>query len=233
MYSTMSEVTQILDAVRRNEPGAASRLLPLVYDELRRLAAHRLACEPPGQTLDATALVHEAYLRLIGDDPDRSWDGRAHFFAAASEAMRRILVDNARRKRSLKRGSDRDRVALDGAEIAVSGVAAADELLALDDALRKFERLDPVKADLVKLRYFSGLTLARAAEVLGLSTATADRYWAYAKAWLRVEIDGKEAGADGGPPVSRRSHTGGRPGCPTDQEIREAGPLGARRGERF
>ena len=172
------------------KPKSARELLPLVYDELRRLAAQRLAREAPGQTLQATALVHEAYLRLIGGDPDRPWDGRGHFFAAAAEAMRRILVENARRHHRAKRGGDRARVDLDDA-----GPAAPetdDDLLALDEALEKLAAKDPVKAQLVQLRVFAGLTLAEAAEILGLSTSTADRYWAYARAWLRVEITGRD-----------------------------------------
>lgn len=173
------------------EPRPARELLPLVYDELRRLAAQRLARESPGQTLQATALVHEAYLRLVGGDPDKPWDGRGHFFAAAAEAMRRILVESARRRRRLKRGGDRVRVDLDAAQPAAP--ESDDDLLALDEAMEKLAARDPVKAQLVQLRVFAGLTLADAAEVLGLSTATADRYWAYARAWLRVEIAGGDA----------------------------------------
>jgi RNA polymerase sigma factor (TIGR02999 family) len=175
----------------------ARELLPLVYDELRRLAAQRLARESPGQTLQATALVHEAYLRLVGGDPERPWDGRGHFFAAAAEAMRRILVENARRRHRIKRGARLARVDLDAAQPAAP--ETDDDLLALDEALEKFAAKDPVKAQLVQLRVFAGLTLAEAAEILGLSTSTADRYWAYARAWLRVEITGCErpgAGSD-------------------------------------
>ncbi len=172
------------------EARPARELLPLVYDELRRLAAQRLAREAPGQTLQATALVHEAYLRLVGVDPDRPWDGRGHFFAAAAESMRRILVENARRRRRLKRGGDRARVDLDAAEPAAP--ETDDDLLALDMALERLAQKDPVKAELVQLRVFAGLTLAQAAEILGLSTSTADRYWAYARAWLRVEIAGRD-----------------------------------------
>jgi RNA polymerase sigma factor (TIGR02999 family) len=191
----MSDVTEVLDAVDRGEPGAADRLLPLVYQDLRRLAAARLAREAPGQTLDATALVHEAYMRVAGGDPARNWDGRGHFFAAAAEAMRRILVEAARRKRRLKRGGGRGRV--QKAELAAPELGTdPDELLALDEALTRLERQDPVRARLVKLRYFSGLSVPRAAEVLGLSTATAERYWAYARAWLRVELGGREGGPD-------------------------------------
>jgi RNA polymerase sigma factor (TIGR02999 family) len=185
----MSDVTRILDAIHRGDPHAAAGLLPLVYDELRRLAASRLAREAPGQTLDATALVHEAYLRLVGDDPHRPWDGRTHFFAAAAEAMRRILVENARRRRRLKRGGDR--VRLDIEPSALAAPEADDDLLALDEALDKLARQDKLKAELVQLRYFGGLTSDQAAWMLGISTATADRYWKFARAWLRVEIGGR------------------------------------------
>jgi RNA polymerase sigma factor (TIGR02999 family) len=171
-------------------PKPARELLPLVYDELRRLAAQRMARESPGQTLQATALVHEAYLRLVGADPDKPWDGRGHFFAAAAEAMRRILVESARRRHRLKRGGHRARVDLDAAQPAAP--ETDDALLALDEALEKLAAKDPVKAQLVQLRVFAGLTLAEAAEILGLSTSTGDRYWAYARAWLRVEIAGRD-----------------------------------------
>jgi RNA polymerase sigma factor (TIGR02999 family) len=181
-----SESARIDESPAASEPQPARELLPLVYDELRRLAAQRLAREAPGQTLQATALVHEAYLRLVGRDPERPWDGRGHFFAAAAEAMRRILVENARRRRRLKRGGDRARVNLDAAQPAAP--ETDDDLLALDEALKKLVEKDPVKAELVQLRIFAGLTLAEAAEILGLSASTADRYWAYARAWLRVEI---------------------------------------------
>jgi len=179
-------------------PRPARELLPLVYDELRRLAAQRMAKEAPGQTLQATALVHEAYLRLVGVDPDRPWDGRGHFFAAAAEAMRRILVENARRRHRLKRGGDRGRIDLDAAQPAAP--ETDDDLLALDEALENLAAKDPVKAQLVQLRVFAGLTLAEAAEILGLSTSTADRYWAYARAWLRVEIAGRDAPGPGPDP---------------------------------
>jgi RNA polymerase sigma factor (TIGR02999 family) len=174
----------------QGEPRPARDLLPLVYDELRRLAAQRLAREAPGQTLQATALVHEAYLRLVGADPDRPWNGRGHFFGAAAQAMRRILVENARRRSRVKRGGDRARVDLDAAEPAAPQTDS--DLLALDEALEQLALLDPVKAELVGLHVFAGLTLAQAAEILGLSTSTADRYWAYARAWLRVEIAGRD-----------------------------------------
>jgi RNA polymerase sigma factor (TIGR02999 family) len=173
----------------QSESKPARELLPLVYEELRRLAAQRMARELPGQTLQATALVHEAYLRLVGADPDKPWDGRGHFFAAAAEAMRRILVERARRRHSLKRGGQHARIDLDDAQPAVSNT---DDLLALDEALEKLAAQAPVKAQLVQLRVFAGLTVAEAAEILGLSTSTADRYWAYARAWLRVEIAGDD-----------------------------------------
>jgi len=183
----MTDVAQILSAIRQGDPHAAGQLLPLVYDELRRLAAQKLSHEKPGQTLDATALVHEAYLRLVADE--QPWSGRAHFFAAAAEAMRRILVENARRKHSLKRGGGRTRVDLD----AVAPVAPerADDLLALDEALTRLAEKDQGKADLVRLRYFAGLTLDQAAAVLDISPATADRHWAYARAWLHQEVLGQ------------------------------------------
>jgi RNA polymerase sigma factor (TIGR02999 family) len=183
---SMNEVTRILSAIERGDPHAAEQLLPLVYDELRKLAALKLAQEQPGQTLDATALVHEAYLRLIGTATESSWDSRGHFFAAAAEAMRCILIDNARRKRRPKHGGDRRRVAL---EEAVVVAEPPDEILALDDALRTFAQQEPVKAELVKLRFFAGLTLPQAAQVLGISVATAERYWTYARVWLYAELN--------------------------------------------
>jgi RNA polymerase sigma factor (TIGR02999 family) len=179
----MNDVTRILDAVGQGDPRAAAQLLPLVYDELRRLAAGQLAREKPGQTLDATALVHEAYLRLVGD---QQFENRRHFFAAAAEAMRRILVENARRKRSLKRGGDRQRLDLD-MEQRIE-VERSDQLLALDEALNRFEARDPDKARLVKLRYFAGMTIEQAAETLAISITTANRWWNYARAWLHEEI---------------------------------------------
>ncbi|MFI5454551.1 MAG: ECF-type sigma factor [Isosphaerales bacterium] len=180
------EVTRILDALGRGEEQAAGDLLPLVYDELRRLAAQRLARECPGQTLQATALVHEAYMRLVGPDRDKPWAGRGHFFAAAAEAMRRILVENARRKSRQKHGGELDRRELDCDAIAAP--APADDLIALDEALDKLSRLDPPIAELVKLRYFTDLTIPQAAEILGISPRTADFHWKYAKAWLRDEL---------------------------------------------
>jgi RNA polymerase sigma factor (TIGR02999 family) len=193
----MTEVTRLLNAVGQGDAHAAGHLLPLVYDELRRLAAQRLAHEAPGQTLQATALVHEAYVRLVGDDPDRQWDGRGHFFAAAAEAMRRILVENARRKRSLKRGGGRRRLPLEDVHLA-EGADADDNLLAIDEALARFAARDRAKAELVQLRFFAGCTIDEAARVLGISAATAERWWAYARAWLHQEIN-RDAGGPGPP----------------------------------
>jgi RNA polymerase sigma factor (TIGR02999 family) len=189
----MSDVTRILNAIEQGDAKAADELLPLVYEQLRLLAAQKLSREPPGQTLQATALVHEAYLRLVGAEA-QSWKSRGHFFAAAAEAMRRILVENARRKKSAKRGAGHLRVDyLDLARDKLDSVAAAaeeksDELIALDEALTKLAAQDSMKANLVKLRYFAGLTIEQAANILGISTATAERYWHYARSWLRVEI---------------------------------------------
>src|SRR5262249_30753306 len=178
----MSDVTQILNAIEADDPHAAEQLLPLVYDELRRLASQKLAGEGPGHTLQPTALVHEAYLKLLGADADRSWNGRTHFFTAAAEAMRRILIDHARRKRRVRHGGGRKQVPLGEHEAVVFG--PADDILALDEALTALAAVDQPKAELVKLRYFAGLTLEEAAQLLGISRATADRYWAYARAWL-------------------------------------------------
>jgi RNA polymerase sigma factor (TIGR02999 family) len=183
----MSEVTRILSAIDRGDAQAAEQLLPLVYVELRRLAAQRLYQEDPGQTLQPTALVHEAYLRLVGAT-DPGWNGRGHFFAAAAEAMRRLLIERARRARSARRGGDRDRVDLDPAELAEP--ARSDDLLALDEALGLLTVKDARKAELVKLRYFAGLTMEQAAEALGISPATAHRDWSYARAWLHRSIAG-------------------------------------------
>jgi RNA polymerase sigma factor (TIGR02999 family) len=193
----MSEVTRILAAIEHGEPHAAEELLPLVYDELRNLAAQRLAQEQPGQTLQATALVHEAYLRLVGPASgsasgaasarrDQHWDNRGHFFAAAAEAVRRILIENARKKKRLRHGGGRRRLDLE--EAFSLAEPPRDELLALDEALTRFTTLEPGKAALVKLRYFAGLPLEAAAELLGISRSTAKRYWAYARAWLLAEI---------------------------------------------
>jgi RNA polymerase sigma factor (TIGR02999 family) len=187
----VTDVTRILSAIEQGDQSAAAELLPLVYDELRKLAAHKLAQEKPGQTLEATALVHEAYMRLVrsGDEAASEpphWQGRRHFFAAAAEAMRRILIGNARRKHAQKRGGQAKRVDLDAIELADR--PASDKLLAMEDALIRLADRDAVKAELVKLRYFAGLTNQEAAGILGISTATADRYWAYARAWLQNEI---------------------------------------------
>ncbi len=184
-HMDMNDVTRILNAIERGDLKATDELLPIVYEELRLLAAQKLSRELPGQTLQATALVHEAYLRLLGDET-QTWQSRGHFFAAAAEAMRRILVENARRKKRLKRGGDRQRVDLDGVQLGTCG--PGDDLLALDEALEKLTRLDKAKADLVKLRFFAGLTGEQAANVLGISHNTADRYWAYARSWLHLEI---------------------------------------------
>jgi RNA polymerase sigma factor (TIGR02999 family) len=183
----MTEVTQILSKIEQGDPSAAEQLLPLVYNELRKLAAAKMVQEKPGQTLQATALVHEAYVRLVDSEKAQHWDSRGHFFMAAAEAMRRILVDRARHKQSLKHGGAHARQELE------EGDAVAPEepqkLLALDKALRKLADQDPKTAELVKLRYFGGLTIQRAAEILGISPRTANNYWVYAKAWLREEIE--------------------------------------------
>ena len=183
----MNDVTRILSAVEHGDVGASEQLLPLVYDELRRLAAHRLANEKPGQTLQATALVHEAYVRLVGSGEPR-WEGCGHFFAAAAEAMRRILIDRARHKQTEKAGGGRRRLELDDIQPALKE-ENGDRLLALDEALRQLEAEDPRKAELVKLRFFAGLTAEQAATALGVSTSTAEKDWAYARSWLRVAID--------------------------------------------
>lgn len=184
----MSEVTRILNAVEQGDAQAADELLPLVYEELRLLAAQRLSHEPPGQTLQATALVHEAYIRLVGDEP-RGWQNRGHFFAAAAEAMRRILVENARRKKRQKHGGGRQRVELDGGIIAVPEEIPPDDMLALDEALEKLAKCNKPMADLVKLRAFAGLTGKQAAEVLGISESKACEDLAYARAWLSLEMN--------------------------------------------
>ena len=182
----MNEVTRILLAAEHGDSLAAEQLLPLVYDELRQLAAQRLAHEKPGQTLQATALVHEAYLRLIGGDDSQQWNSRGHFFAAAAEAMRRILVESARHKQSQKAGGGWHRIEL--ADVEPSAEDSNRDLLDLNDALAKLEVKDPRKATLVKLRYFAGLTNEQAAAALGVSASTADNDWAYAKSWLRLEM---------------------------------------------
>ena len=187
----MSPVTEILSAIEQGDPRACEQLLPLVYDELRRLAAQMLAHEKPGQTLQATALVHEAYLRLLDGDHGRDWNSSGHFFAAAAEAMRRILVDNARRKRRPKHGGDQERVPLDS--VALPADDRFDDLLALDEALSELARQQPLKANLVKLRYFAGLSNEDAAACLGISPVTAKRYWAVARAWLYLALaDGED-----------------------------------------
>ena len=182
----MSEVTRILSAIEQGDPFAAEKLLPFVYDELRRLAAHRLAGEGPGHTLQPPALVHEAYLKLVGADPQQPWNGRVHFFAAAAEAMRRILIDHARRKHRVRHGGAMKRVELDDLDDIelVANAAAEADILALDEALTQLAAADPRRAELVRLRYFAGLTLEQAAELLGISRATADRHWAFARVWL-------------------------------------------------
>jgi RNA polymerase sigma factor (TIGR02999 family) len=191
----MSDVTVMLDAIQSGDPEAPAQLLQLVYDDLRRLARHRLAHEAPGQTLQATALVHEAYLRLVGDAPDRHWDSRGHFFAAAAEAMRRILIENVRRKRRLKRGGDRARLPLEEAELLAP--EPREDVLALDEALTELAATDGAAADLVQLRYFGGLSIPDAAQVLGVSPRTATRLWTFARAWLWDKLQG--TGGDDNP----------------------------------
>jgi RNA polymerase sigma factor (TIGR02999 family) len=186
----MSDVTRILSVIEQGDSGAAEQLLPLVYDELRRLAAAKLAFEKPGQSLQATALVHEAYLRLVDVEQAQRWNSRGHFFAAAAEAMRRILVENARQKRRLKHGGDRKRLDLD--ELDVAAADEADNLLDLDEALRQLAVEEPVAAQVVQLRYFAGLTTAAAAAALGISVRTANRHWSYAKAWLYQRLNQQE-----------------------------------------
>jgi len=186
----MPEVTQILSAIEQGDPRAPEELLPLVYEALRRLAAERMLREHPGQTLSATDLVHEVYLRLVGSEKGQHWDSRGHFFAAAAEAMRRILIENARRKRRAKHGGDLKRIDLDQACVVADGIT--DDVLALDEAIAEFAREDPAKAELVKLRYFAGFSLEEAADVLGISRAMAKRHWAYARAWLYAALEDGE-----------------------------------------
>ena len=195
----MTDVTHILTAVERGDPGAAGQLLPLVYEELRKLAAHKLAQEKAGQTLQATALVHEAYLRMVGAGNEQRWDHRGHFFAAAAEAIRRILVENARRKRSIKHGGGRVRHEINDIQLAAPELG--ENLEALDEALNRLAKKDPIKADLVKLRHFAGLTIEEAAQALGISMTTANRYWAYARAWLHQEIISNDPAAQNDPPL--------------------------------
>ena len=187
----MSDVTQILSQIEQGDPSAAEQLLPLVYDELRKLAAQKMAQEKPGQTLQATALVHEAYLRLVDVEKAQHWDSRGHFFAAAAEAIRRILVESARRKGRVRHGGGRHRVDLQKA--ASLGEAPRDELLALDEALSRFSAQEPAKAELVKLRYFAGFSIDESADLLHISRTTAKRHWAYARAWLLAELGEPDA----------------------------------------
>src|SRR6516225_6287601 len=194
--TSLTNVTHILSAIEQGDPHAADQLLPLVYDELRKLAAQKLAQEKPGQTLQATALVHDAYLRLVDGEQVAHWEGRGHFFAAAAEAMRRILIDQARRKRRPKHGGDRKRIDLNEA-LSVEGLADDDDLLALDEALARLTLEEPSKAELVKLHFFAGLTLEDAGRILNISPRTAKRHWAYARAWLYAAI------RDGSPVAER------------------------------
>ncbi|HEX2476820.1 MAG TPA: ECF-type sigma factor [Lacipirellulaceae bacterium] len=182
----MHEVTRILDAIEAGDPQAATQLLPLVYEELRKLAAHRLALEKPGQTLQATALVHEAYLRLVDVPVPQQWNGRGHFFAAAAEAMRRILIENARRKLSQKHGGDMNRVSLD--EVEGGATQDPEQLLAIDEALAELERLDPQAGQLFKLRYFTGCSVDEGGEIVGVSRASAYRHWTFARAWILKKL---------------------------------------------
>lgn len=185
----MSDVTRILSAIEDGDPSAADQLLPLVYDELRKLATQRLVQEKPGQTLQATALVHEAYIRLVDVEKAQHWNSRGHFFAAAAEAMRRILIESARRRESIKRGGGWNRHAVPVDEIPACD--SSDDLLALDEALDRLSLEDPESAELVKLRYFAGLTVPQAAEILGVSPRKADFLWSFARSWLRREIQGQ------------------------------------------
>jgi RNA polymerase sigma factor (TIGR02999 family) len=192
----MHEVTQILSAIEQGDTHAPEKLLPLVYEALRKLASQRLAQESPGQTLQSTALVHEVYLRLVGSEKGQHWDSRGHFFAAAAEAMRRILIDNARRKRREKHGGDRVRIDLDQACTLAEN--SREDILELDEAITQLANVDPKKAELVKLRYFAGFTLEEAADLLGISYAIAKRHWAYARAWLYTAIaDAEKTDSDG------------------------------------
>ena len=183
----MTDVTRILNAIERGDATATDELLPLVYEELRLLAAQKLSQERPGQTLQATALVHEAYLRLVGSE-DQSWDNKGHYFKAAAEAMRRILIENARRKSSVKHGGDRKKIDLNEAVLVLGDRVPSETMIALDEALEKLSRRDKIKADVVRLRYFAGLTSKQAAEILKISPTAAKRYWIYSRAWLLREI---------------------------------------------
>lgn len=202
----MSDVSHILSAIDGGDLQAAEKLLPLVYEELRKLAAHRLALEAPGQTLQSSDLVHEAYLRLVGGDEQPKWDGRAHFFAAAAESMRRILVEQARRKKRLKHGGGRSRVELEAAAVIADGTS--EELEALDEALSRLAAEDRLKADLVKLRFFAGLTMPEIAQVLKISLATAERHWTYARTWLYAEL--KDRGDSENPQEDSKRNEGFR-----------------------
>jgi RNA polymerase sigma factor (TIGR02999 family) len=185
--STMSDVTRILNAIEQGDTKAADKLFPLVYEELRHLAARKLSHESPGQTLQATALVHEAYIRLAGEE-SQDWKSRRHFFRAAAEAMRRILIDNARRKKSLKHGGEHQKIDLDDAAFAQDNAPSVDHLIALDEALSRLSEEEETRAEVVKLRYFAGLSVAQTADILEISPTTVKRYWAYARAWLLREI---------------------------------------------
>ena len=186
----MADVTRILADIENGDPNAAEHLLPLVYEELRKLAAQKLINEKPGQTLQATALVHDAYIRLVDVDKAQHWDSRGHFFSAAAEAMRRILIDNARRKASPRHGGNHQRVELN--DICSATSVHAEDLLAIDEALTKLAKVNPSKAELVRLRFFAGSSIAEAAKVLGISTATAERQWRYARSWLYCELNPEE-----------------------------------------
>jgi len=192
----MSEVTRILERVEQGDAKGAEELLPLVYEELRHLAAHKLALEAPGNTLQPTALVHEAWLRLTGPH-EQSWDNRGHFFAAAAEAMRRILIENVRRKQRQKRGAGAERISLEGLDLAIH--ADDETLLLIDDALERLAREDPLSAKLIKLRFFVGLTNTEAATALGISERSAKRYWTFARAWLYRDIQGQAKRGENGP----------------------------------
>jgi RNA polymerase sigma factor (TIGR02999 family) len=194
----MTEITQVLHLAAQGDARAAEDLLPLVYDDLRRLAAQKMAREAPGHTLTPTSLVHEAYLRVAGEVGGQEWANRKHFFAAAAEAMRRILVENARRKRAAKRGGGQARHDVD--ELPIATPETDDNLLAVHEALDRLAAIEPERAEVVKLRFFAGMTIEQAAEVLGISTATADRYWAYARAWLYADISSQPKAGDQGPP---------------------------------
>jgi RNA polymerase sigma factor (TIGR02999 family) len=193
MIACMTDVTQILNQIENGNPSASDELLPVVYKELRRLASQKLAHEKPGQTLQATALVHEAFLRLVDQTTQQSWDNSRHFFAAAAESMRRILIERARQRASLKRGGDRERIELSPVEPSMLPLAC-DDILGLDAALQKLEQQHPRKAELVKLRFFAGLTVAQAADSLDISTSTAENDWTYARSWLRLEMEGEASG---------------------------------------